>query len=181
MIRCKCRSLPAVTRKFMHCCLPQARPGSSCWRIVYCRCLAWMTDQTAHYPQERGNLTAAARYVRPFVLLACPVQLFSWGALFLVPPREKRPRCDETSRLPFVLSHRHGLLGGAALGSGPTDSPARIDRISVLTSYRAGSAESSCSPASRRVGSVRPPIAIPLPEYRPSESPGLRWAVLRCR
>ena len=71
------------------------------------------------HPQERGNLTAAARYVRPFVLLACPVQLFSRGALFLVPPVAKRPRCDETSRLPFVLSHRHGLLGGAALGELP--------------------------------------------------------------
>ena len=53
MIRCKCRSLPSVTRKVMHCCLPQARPGSSCWRIVYCRCLAWMTDQPAHHPQGR--------------------------------------------------------------------------------------------------------------------------------
>ena len=38
------------------------------------------------HPQERGGLTAAARYVRPFALLACPVQIFSRGALFLVRP-----------------------------------------------------------------------------------------------
>lgn len=73
---------------------------------------------------------------------------------FLVPPREKRPSCI---RLFFPIDTV--CLSMPHSGVTPTDSPARIDQITVLTSYRAGSAESSCSPASRRVGSVRPPVA----------------------
>ena len=63
-------------------------------------------------PQERGNLTAAARYVRPFVLLACPVQLFSRGALFLVRPLAKaRPAYSVRGRCRVI---RAGCCPGAA-------------------------------------------------------------------
>ena len=141
------------------------------------------------HPQERGSLTAEARYVRPFVLLACPVQLFSRGALFLVPPREKRPsvcrfgsglsvrpiskapRCDESSRLPFSFSS-HGLLAMPHRGSYPprlagSDSPGhsvslrmQAHRKLIARRHHAG----SCRFAHRSPSRCR--------RYRPAESPG---------
>ena len=59
-----CRTLPAVTRKVEHCCLPQdcTSPGGLCWRIVYCRCLVWMTDQPTHSPTERLNRSEVTKF-----------------------------------------------------------------------------------------------------------------------